>query len=96
MRKEWLKKPVKILPRPRSRRWMKIANRLPAEKVKAVKSSKLLEARETRANSAKDAVQKISKKEMVSPIPPRVVVEKAIFQEEKANPVANSRVILRE
>ena len=70
----------KIRPKPLSRRWMKIANRRPAEKVKAVKASRLLEARETRANSAKDALQKILKMEMVSPILPRVMVEKAFFQ----------------
>ena len=96
MRKEWLKKPVKIRPGPPSRRWTKIANRSPAEKVESVKASRLLEARETRANPGKDALQKILKMEMVSPIPPRVMVEKAIFPREKANPVANSRDIPRE
>ena len=59
MRKEWLKKPVNIRPRPPLRRWMKIANRHPAGKVKAVTASGLLEAIETRANRAPDAVQKI-------------------------------------
>ena len=46
--------------------------------------------------SAKDALQKILKMEMVSPILPRVMVEKAIFPREKANPVASSRDIPRE
>ena len=96
MLREWLKKPVKIRPRPPSRRWMKIANQRPAEKVKAVKASRLLEARETRAHPAKEALQKILKMKMVSPILPRVTVEKAIFPREKANPVANSRDIPRE
>ena len=96
MRKEWHKKPARIRPKPLSRRWMKIANRRPAEKVKAVKASRLLEARETRADPAKDALQKILKMEMVSPILPRVMVEKAIFPREKANPVASSRDIPRE
>ena len=63
---------------------------------KAVKASKLLEARETRANPAKDALQKILETEMVSPIPPRVMVERAIFPREKANPVANPGDIPRE
>ena len=83
-------------PKALSRRWMKIANRRPAEKVKAVKASRLLEARETRANPAKDALQKILKMEMVSRILPRVMVEKAIFPREKANPVASSGDIPRE
>ena len=96
MRKDWHKKPARIRRKPLSRRWMKIANRRPAEKVKAVKASKLLEARETRAHPAKDALQKIFKMEMVSPILPRVMVEKAIFPRGKATPVANSRVIPRE
>ena len=96
MQKEWHKKPARIRPKPLSRRWMKIANRRPAQKGKAVKASRLLEARETRANSAKDALQKILKKEVISPILPRVMVEKAIFPREKANPVANSRDIPRE
>ena len=80
MRKEWHKKPARIRPKPLSRRWKKIANQRPAEKVKAVKVSRLLEARETRANPAKDALQKILKVEMVSPILPMVLVEKTIFQ----------------
>ena len=96
MRKEWHKKPARIRPKPLSRRWMKIANRRTAEKVKAVKASRRPEARETRANPTKDALQKIFKMEMVSPILPRVMVEKAIFPGEKANPVANSRDIRRE
>ena len=96
MRKEWRKKPARIRPKPLSRRWMKIANQRLAEKVKAVEASRLLEARETRANPAKDALQKILKMEMVSPILPRVMVEKAIFPREKANPVASSRDIPRE
>ena len=96
MRKEWLKKPVEIRSRPPSRRWMKIANRRPAGEVKAVTARRPLEARETRANAATEALQKNLKMEMLSPIPPRVVVEKAIFPREKANPVANSRDIPRE
>ena len=87
MQKEGHKKPARIRPKPLSRRWMKIANRRPAEKVKAVKASRLLEARKTRANPAKDPLQKILKVEMVSPILPRVRVEKAIFARERANPV---------
>ena len=96
MRKEWLKKPVMIRPSPPSRRWMKIADGHPAGKVRAVTASRVLEARDTRANPATDALQKILKNETVSPIRPRVVVEKAIFAREKANPVANSRDIPRE
>ena len=96
MRKEWHIKPARIRPKPLSRRWMKIANRSPAEKVKAVKATMLLEARETRASPAKDALQKILKMEMVSRTLPRVMVEKAIFPREKANPVASSRDISRE
>ena len=79
MRKEWLKKPVKICPRPPSRSWMKVANRPPVEKVKAVKASKPLEARETRANPAKEALQKNFEMEIVSPFPPRVMMGKAKF-----------------
>ena len=79
MRKEWLKKPVRIRPRPPSRRRMKIANRRSAEKVKAVKASRLLEARETRAHPAKEALQKDLEIKMVSPIPSRVMVEKVSF-----------------
>ena len=96
MRKEWLKKPVKIHPRPLSERWKKGANRRPAERVKAVTASRHLEAREIRANPATDALQKILKMELVSPIPRRVVVEKAIFLREKTSPVADSRDIPRE
>ena len=96
MRKEWHKKQARIRPKPLSRRWMKIANRRPAEEVNAVKARRLLEARDTRANPAKDALQKILEMEMVSPILPRVMVEKAIFPREKANPVASSRDIPRE
>ena len=75
---------------------MKIANGRPAGKVKAVTASRLLEAREPRANPATNALGKILKIEVVSPIPPRVVLGKAIFLRERANPVANSGDIPRE
>ena len=96
MQKEWLKKPARIRPKPLSRRWMKIASRHPAEEIKAVKASRLLEGREAKVHSAKDALQKILKIEMISPVLPRVMVEKAISPREKANPVASSRNIQRE
>ena len=95
-RKEWLRKQARIRRRLPPKRWMKIAKRCSTGKVKALRASRLLEARETRANPATDAVQKILKMEMVSPIRPRAVVGKAIFPTEKANQVAISREIPRE
>ena len=91
MRREWLKKPIiRIRPKLPPKRWMRIAKRRLKGKVKAVRASRLPEAREAKGNSPRDALQKILRMEMESPIPPKVVVEKAIFPREKASQVANS------
>ena len=63
----------------------------PSVKGKGSKGQQTSGGKEKKAHPAKEALQKIVKMEMVRPILPKVIVEKAIFPREKANPVANSR-----
>ena len=96
MRKEWLKKPVKIRRGAPVKKVDINRQSTPSGRGKGSKGQQTSGGKGNRANPARSALQKNFKMEMVSPILPRVRVEKAIFAREKANPLANTRDIPRE